>query len=797
MTSPKVHFQALLRVLFRLNWADFDFGVYRLANAFRPALEHIIDEDLDREVGEALARNSLDSQDSDALYAHLASFFEQCARIERPLKRGRGHGNGSFAADGTTFTWEDSNQYFVSSSPTERRIRVKIGDCSVTIHAGRTNIVKGNVDKNTYYWVLAEDSVRWDEGQKELFLTLEFRPLVPSEQKIYAGSRGRQLQILEEVVIIVWQFTAATPLANEINQEDFASRLLWNLQYFTKLGTIDHFIHRDLENFLNVQWESYVVEHFLRPPRLLDDFQDGPNHAFNKELGLASATMEVAHQVARILIRLEKIQRDLFLAPKTLEEVGYCVPWATLSARLQELALNNPVQQAEWQDLYNLSSDTVISIPPQTPVDTRYFDESFKQEILGNGEDSLAVDGGLAICGDNFHALNLLRNSYSNQVKLIYIDPPYNKGNNEFLYRDGYRPETWDILMENALLLARDLLCDEGLIFVSIDDNRVHELALLMKKIFGPSSHVATMPVKSNPRGRSMERFVATTHEYLLLFAKNPEAMQIADNELTENQLGEYNKLDPALGPYRLIELRNRNPEFHRGNRPNLHYPIYYDSNTGEFDIEAHPRWAEIRPKTSQGKDAVWRWSKEKFLANRDRIVIKRMKRAENPYNVYKKDFLHQDSGEVRRSKHKTFLEDNAYNYQNGKRAVRDMFGEALFGNPKPLALIDKCLAIANLGDGSIVMDFFAGSGTTGHAIIDRMRRTGMKINYILVELGQIFYDALLPRLKKASFAQEWNNGIPQDTNSVPHVIKYAILQNYDEAFDRGIEKLKGEGAKL
>jgi adenine-specific DNA-methyltransferase len=302
------------------------------------------------------------------------------------------------------------------------------------------------------------------------------------------------------------------------------------------------------------------------------------------------------------------------------------------------------------------------------------------------------------------------------------------------------------------------------------------------------------MPVKSNPRGRSMERLVATTHEYLLLFAKNPDAVQILDNDLTEEQLGEYNKSDPDLGPYRLIELRNRNPEFHRGNRPNLHYPIYYDASTNEFDLEFHDGWEEIRPKTSKGKDAVWRWSKEKLLANRDRIVIKRVKREENPYNVYKKDFLQHAGGELRRSKHKTFLDDSAYNYQNGKRIVRDMFGEALFGNPKPLALIDKCLAMANLEPGSIVMDFFAGSGTTGHVVIDRMRLTGIKINYILVEIGQIFYDALLPRLKKASFAREWKNGQPQDTDGVPHTIKYLTLESFDDVLEANISSLKAEG---
>ena len=429
---------------------------------------------------------------------------------------------------------------------------------------------------------------------------------------------------------------------------------------------------------------------------------------------MAQALAHVTSQITHRLIAVENVQRDIFLAPRELRDIHFCVPWSWFPEELRENAFQNPGQQEEWRDLYNLTCNTPSEVPPHTLIDTRHFDQSFLTTLMAFTGIDLSNQTGLAICGDNFHALNLLRESYSEQVKVIYIDPPYNTGNREFLYRDEYHAQTWGILMENVLRLARELLRKDGLIFVSIDDNLVHDLVLLLKQVFGPDAHIATMPVKSNPRGRSMERLIATTHEYLLLFAKNSQVVQLTNNALTGDQVSEYNKIDPALGPYRLLELRNRNPEFHRLNRPNLHYPIFFYPVSGELSLLEVPGWEKILPKTSQGKDAVWRWSKEKFLANQDRIVIKRVKRAQNPFNVYKKDFLYEINGEMRKSKHKTFLDDNSFNYQNGKRVVRDMFGEALFGNPKPLALIEKCLSMAiNTGD-ELVLDFFAGSGTTG-----------------------------------------------------------------------------------
>ncbi len=786
MISPKIRFQQFLRDLLRLNCADLDFGWYHVINEIRPSLEKFIEEDVDRIINAAISQTSLGTSAVNGIYTHLETFFEQCIQLMVLPKREKTQGQENGVSKGSFISWNDSDQYFGSTTNPQRFFKIKLGSWRFLIHQGHCNIKLGNVDKNTYFWVPSESHTNIDPKKKQLDVVLEFRPLSRAEHDRLGGSRNKQDQIFTEASLAVLKAIAGTELMKLLDGLEPKFDLVKILQNFARFGNLDSFIHRNLRAFLDRRWEDYVTHNILKLPEKNKNPAESTGTSFEERARLARTATNAMQEISNTLAKLEELQRDIYLRPKQIQHEHFCVPWQLVPEKLRDAVLTNAEQIAEWKTLYSLVPGISKKILPQTFIDTKFFDTQFLQQLFDSNEDLGAATTGLAISGDNFQALLYLREKYQNRVKMIYIDPPYNKGNSEFLYRDSYRPETWVTLMRNVLELARELLREDGMIFVSIDDNRVHELAMLLKDIFGPESHIATMPVKSNPRGRSMERFVATSHEYLLFFAKDPAKLQVADDALTPKQVGEYNKEDPKLGPYRLLELRNRNPQFARHNRPNLHYPIYYNPDTGEFGLDPFSNAVKILPKNTEGKDGVWRWSKEKLLANKDRIVIKRVKRVENPYNIYKKDFLYKDTeGTLRQTKHKTFLEDNAYNYQNGKRVFREMFGETLFGNPKPLALIDKCLDIADSAEECIVLDFFAGSGTTGHAVIERMRQKGKKYLYVLIEIGQIFHDALLPRLKKASYASQWAKGTPLDQKGAPHVIRYLELESYEESLNR------------
>ena len=180
MLSSKVRFQSLLRELFRLNWGDFDFGMYCFFNAWRVDLEEFIGEELEHIVAEGLAWNEGETNAVNDIFNHLITFFEHCICLERTLKSRKANSRNSHYLGNRIPTWDDRNQYFVSRPLTKEGIRAKLGEWLISIRAGRINIVKGNVDKNTYYWVPTESFATLDDGQKLLTLMLEHRPLTQS-----------------------------------------------------------------------------------------------------------------------------------------------------------------------------------------------------------------------------------------------------------------------------------------------------------------------------------------------------------------------------------------------------------------------------------------------------------------------------------------------------------------------------------------------------------------------------------------------------------------------------------------
>src|SRR3990172_4800685 len=218
-----------------------------------------------------------------------------------------------------------------------------------------------------------------------------------------------------------------------------------------------------------------------------------------------------------------------------------------------------------------------------------------KKSLPAKGEKP-ELDGNLIIHGDNLHALKALLPKYAGKVKCIYIDPPYNTGNEGWCYNDNVnaplirewlkdsanpvdkedleRHDKWLCMMWPRLQLLRELLSDEGVIFISIDDNEVHNLRKLCDDIFHEDNFFAQVIVRANSRGQTYKQ-IAKTHEYLLIYTKNPET------ELFElEKVGDRNdlNLEDDIGPFNIRELRNRNPKFGKHNRPNLFYPIYVNS---------------------------------------------------------------------------------------------------------------------------------------------------------------------------------------------------------------------------
>jgi adenine-specific DNA-methyltransferase len=368
----------------------------------------------------------------------------------------------------------------------------------------------------------------------------------------------------------------------------------------------------------------------------------------------------------------------------------------------------------------------------------------------------------LFVEGENLEVLKLLYKPYFGQVKMIYIDPPYNTGN-DFVYPDNYaeplkpylqltgqldsegnlltsQPETsgrfhsaWLSMMYPRLFLARNLLTDDGVIFISIDDREVANLKLLMNEVFGEENFVAQITVRTNPRGRTLDKFLARTHEYVLIYARDADSASISGIAKTPEAIAAYDKVD-TVGKYRELELRNRNPVFNRGNRPNLYYALYVDPTKGDVRLErdeAHR--VEVFPLNSKGEEGCWTWGKEKVSKNLQMLLSRSV--STGVWRVFRKDYLTDDTSVT---KAKSIWDGPEMNHENGKEELGRLFGFTPFDFPKSVGLIGKCVELGTSGvGGEIVLDFFAGSGTTAQAVLEANKEDGGNRRFILVQLPE------------------------------------------------------------
>jgi adenine-specific DNA-methyltransferase len=460
----------------------------------------------------------------------------------------------------------------------------------------------------------------------------------------------------------------------------------------------------------------------------------------------------------------ENIKKIAELFPNTLTEVikGYrddgtpiiehAIDFDVLRQELSDIIVEGPEEryQFTWPDK---KKSILLANAPIAKTLRPYREESVDFDTTEN----------LYIEGDNLDALKLLQETYLGKVKMIYIDPPYNTGNDfvyeddfvqsadEYLENSGQFDEDGNRLVQNTesngrfhtdwlnmmyprLKLAKDLLSDDGVIFISIDDNEVENLKKICNEIFGKVNFLAQIIPVSNPGGRDYKQ-IAIMHEYLLVYSKT-DLTEL--NELSKDV--EFSMFDDN-GGYQLRELRNRNPKFHKGNRPNLFYPFYVNpqikdengccaiSVTKErgYDIEVYPY-------NSFGVESVWRWGKTKSVQNIDLSNIRKSnivarQKNDGGWNIYEKC-------RKSTSKAKSIWDETEMRTEDGTRLIRSIFNKTFFDHPKPLTLLKRCCQLGT-NDDSLILDFFSGSATTAHAVMKLNAEDGGNRKFIMVQLPE------------------------------------------------------------
>jgi len=444
--------------------------------------------------------------------------------------------------------------------------------------------------------------------------------------------------------------------------------------------------------------------------------------------------------------------------------------------------------------------------------------------MLASFDDLDETADGLLINSENFQALNFIGDFYKSQITVAYYDPPYNTSEETFVYKNNYQHSSWLSMMADRVIPLTKMLSDNGAIILAIDDEEVYRLKLIMDSLLGENNYLGTLVVQSNPRGRGINSFYATSHDYYLVYAADSCEVKIVDQPLTDAQIEGYRHSDNT-SEYRLLPFRRSGGLSTPDERPNSEFTLYYSHIEGriiavggdreknypapyspknilaafgkkfniiemtlsDFKKHAPKDIIEILPVDIDGNRRVWRWSdREKILKaafDGDFVV----KIDEERISILLKDRIKEGR------KPKTIWTESKYDASShGTNLLQDIIGNrGLFGYPKSIySTYDALQSIVGDRTQSIVLDAFAGSGTTGHAVINLNREDGGRRKFILVEMAQYFDTVLLPRIKKVTFSPEWKDGKPKrmatakEAERSPRIVKVIRLESYEDALN-------------
>ena len=411
-----------------------------------------------------------------------------------------------------------------------------------------------------------------------------------------------------------------------------------------------------------------------------------------------------------------------------------------------------------------IGKEAVINHHDEVPIHTLTHDPD---RSFGVDNEPLGT-GNLLIEGDNLIALKALLPYYAGKVKCIIIDPPYNTGNENWIYDDNVnnptiqkwlgktvgvlaadlsRHDKWLCMMYPRLCLLHQLLREDGVIFISIDDNEVHHLHSLMNEIFGETNFIACLPTVMNLKGNNDEFGFAGTHEYTLCWAKNKKFAQIGEFEVDEEGILD-SWLEDDYGYYKKgAGLKATGQNAPRAKRPNLYYPIFVGPQDEVSVVEncETKNYEKVLPITNNEKMS-WRWERKTVAANTHDLIVER---TGSGITIFKKQ--RPTLGDLPTRKPKSLLYKPEYSSGNGTTVLKQIFGEKVFDNPKPVQLLKDFVSLSTQHN-DIILDSFAGSGTTGHAVLAQNSEDGGKRQFILVEMKpKIAREITAVRLERVS----------------------------------------------
>ena len=566
-----------------------------------------------------------------------------------------------------------------------------------------------------------------------------------------------------------------------------------HLKGYVAKNTFDYFIHKDLRGFLMRELDFFIKSEVMH----LEDLDTGSEARVETYLAKVKAVKRVGKIIIDFLAQIEDFQKKLWLKKKFVVETNWCITLDKIDETFWPEIIGNKAQIDEWIAMYAINEADGWTNPPTVDflrvnqnliVDTKHFSSAFKYSLLESIPDLDEQTDGLMINGDNFHSLCILTPKYSESITSVYIDPPYNSDASAIMYKNGYKSSSWCAMMDDRLRKGFSMLSPNGVFVSAIDDVQKDELSYLLKTISG--NFLGTICVRSNPSGRPMQTGYSVSHEYALFAGKTASSI-IGRMPATGDQLKRFKNSDED-GAFEWRNLRREGSNSDRSARPGLYYPLYI--NGEELRVpsmrwnEATNSWIVLEPPTKNeqvvypnnddGREKTWRWGPEKVSSSMELLAV-RKDRTGKDY-VYYKRYPHEDGIATISS----WFDARYSAVEHGTALIKDIFGEAVFSYPKSVYLVMDSIYVSGMNNSNgLCLDYFAGSGTTGHAVLNLNRKDDGHRKYILIEMGEYFGSVTKPRIQKVVYSAEWKDGKPQNRSTgVSQIIKYMRLESYEDA---------------
>ncbi|MGM9716741.1 MAG: DNA methyltransferase [Prevotella sp.] len=793
-----------LQEIFMMDHAELDFGIYRIMNQKRADINHFLKFELLPQVKTALADAPEDSENE--VFSHLVTFFSRYYDNGDFISKRRYKDNTyaiPYNGEEVKLHWANADQYYIKSSeyfrdysfvlPTSRRkVHFVLKDASTEQNNNKT---ANNMERRFALYkpeTEGEPFYEMNGDELNLFFTYELMPKGTKQNDLMAEA----FDCIKEIIPL--EFSELLTVKSPTDKNANRTLLEKHLTDYTAKNSFDYFIHKNLGGFLRRELDFYIKNEVM----LLDDLD--VQH-IESQLNIIKAIKLVGEKIIRMLAQLEDFQKKLWLKKKFVVQSDYCITLDRVPRKLYPEILANDRQREEWVRLFAIDeikgdlTTEAYSVPltmkfleqnPFLVLDTAFFSKQFKHKLVASMENVDRDCNGLLIKSDNKHALEILRTKYDKLVSNIYIDPPYNTGSDGFVYKDNYLHSSWLAMIEDRLLSAKSLMKENAPISISINENELFNLKDIMDSMF-EKNYYTTLTVKVRHEDRILkgDKDFHEVYENVLFYAKSRKFKPLKRHK-DNTSIDEYKYTIETSSYDEVMELDGKNVEVFSPE----HYRIKKEKTPSANYLKPISIRGSIREGNSSGRFYVGYL--ETLSDSYSGYLFKVPNMGDDKYGYRYFWVPSKESGRKNGDYYqgkpingKDIIDIPYPNYIDFETAFNDATDEggiAYRNGKKPLQFMNHILKLQKIEDDKegIILDFFAGSASTGHSVIQYNKNDNGMRKYILIQVNEIFDTITKPRIEKVIYSPDWKDGKPVSRQGISQCFKYMRLEQYEDTLN-------------